>query len=90
MRQSAAHISKTGNNKVNEKRIPVLIVGGGTVGLYLAMELGWRGVDFIMVSDRDATSTHPKGSTINSRSMEHLRRIGRRRPCARSAFPPIT
>tara|TARA_R110000868_G_scaffold32394_3_gene117790 strand:- start:5453 stop:7150 length:1698 start_codon:yes stop_codon:yes gene_type:complete len=76
MRQSAAHISKTGNNKVNEKRIPVLIVGGGTVGLYLAMELGWRGVDFIMVSDRDATSTHPKGSTINSRSMEHLRRIG--------------
>ena len=61
---------------MNEIRVPVLIVGGGTVGLYLAMELGWRGVEFLLVSDRAATSTHPKGSTINCRTMEHLRRIG--------------
>ena len=61
---------------MSEIRIPVLIVGGGAVGLYIAMELGWRGVDFLLVSDRDGTSTHPKGSTINSRTMEHLRRLG--------------
>ena len=61
---------------MTEIRVPVLIVGGGTVGLYLAMELGWRGVEFLLVSDRETTSTHPKGSTINCRTMEHLRRIG--------------
>ena len=61
---------------MTEIRTPVLIVGGGTVGLYLAMELGWRGVEFLLVSDREGTSTHPKGSTLNSRTMEHLRRLG--------------
>lgn len=61
---------------MSEIRMPVLIVGGGTVGLYLAMELGWRGIEFLMVTDRETTSTHPKGSTINCRTMEHLRRLG--------------
>jgi 2-polyprenyl-6-methoxyphenol hydroxylase-like FAD-dependent oxidoreductase len=61
---------------VSEIRVPVLVVGGGTVGLYLAMELGWRGVEFLLVTDRETTSTHPKGSTINCRTMEHLRRLG--------------
>jgi len=59
-----------------DMRVPVLVVGGGTVGLYLAMELGFHGVETVLVSERATTSTHPKGSTINSRSMEHLRRLG--------------
>ncbi len=57
-------------------RVPVLIVGGGTVGLYLAMELGHYGIDCLLVTEQPTTSTHPKGSTINARSMEHLRRLG--------------
>lgn len=64
------------NCGVKEVSIPVLVVGGGTVGLYLAMELGFHGVDCLLVTERSTTSTHPKGSTINARSMEHLRRLG--------------
>jgi 2-polyprenyl-6-methoxyphenol hydroxylase-like FAD-dependent oxidoreductase len=61
---------------MTEIRIPVLIVGGGTVGLYLAMELGFHEVPCLLVTERSSTSTHPKGSTVNARSMEHLRRLG--------------
>ena len=59
-----------------ERRIPVLIVGGGPVGVSLAMELGWRKIDSLLINDRPSTSIHPKGSTINSRSLEHMRRMG--------------
>jgi len=55
---------------------PVLIVGGGPVGLFLAMELGSRNIDCLLVNERPSTSTHPKGSTLNARTMEHLRRLG--------------
>ena len=61
---------------MTETRQSVLIVGGGPVGMSLAMELGWRGVPSLMVNERPSTSTHPKGSTINSRSLEHMRRMG--------------
>lgn len=55
---------------------PVLIIGGGTVGLFLAVELGAKEVPFLLVDAKETTSTHPKGSTVNARSMEHLRRLG--------------
>jgi 2-polyprenyl-6-methoxyphenol hydroxylase-like FAD-dependent oxidoreductase len=61
---------------MTEKKFPVLIVGGGPVGLCLSMELSTRGVAHLLVNQRPETPTHPKGSTINSRTMEHLRRYG--------------
>ena len=61
---------------MSEIRVPVLIVGGGTVGLYLAMELGFQGLECLLVTQAATTSEHPKGSTINCRSMEHFRRLG--------------
>jgi 2-polyprenyl-6-methoxyphenol hydroxylase-like FAD-dependent oxidoreductase len=69
-------------------RVPVLIVGGGTVGLYLAMELGYRGLECLLVTESATTSTHPKGSTINARSMEHLRRLGVARDVRNLGIPP--
>lgn len=73
---------------MTEIRIPVLIAGGGTVGLYLAMELGFYGVGCLLVTERATTSTHPKGSTINARSMEHLRRLGAARAVRGLGIPP--
>ena len=35
------------------KTIPVLIVGGGPVGLALAADLGWRGVECLLVEQGD-------------------------------------
>ena len=36
-------------------RVPVLIVGGGPVGLALAGELGWRGVPSTLIEKSDGT-----------------------------------
>ena len=55
---------------------PVLIVGGGPVGLMLAIELAWRGVPCVLVNEGETTSTHPQGSTHKCRTMEHYRRLG--------------
>jgi len=40
------------------------------------MDLGWRGIPSLLVNERPTTAVHPKGSTINSRTMEHMRRLG--------------
>jgi len=57
---------------------PVLIVGGGPVGLGLALDLGWRGVECLLVDEleRDGYRTHPRANLINSRTMEFSRRWG--------------
>ncbi len=55
---------------------PILIVGGGPVGLALAIDLAWRGVASMLVNDGPDTAKHPQGNTHNSRTMEHYRRLG--------------
>ncbi|MBT7955527.1 MAG: hypothetical protein HN731_10060 [Rhodospirillaceae bacterium] len=67
--------------------IPILIVGGGPVGLCLSMELSTRGVSHLLVNQRAETPAHPKGSTINSRTMEHLRRYGASPAIRKSGLP---
>ena len=58
------------------QNIPVLIVGGGPVGLALAGELGWRGVACILVEQGDGTIVTPKMNEVNVRTMEFCRRWG--------------
>jgi 2-polyprenyl-6-methoxyphenol hydroxylase-like FAD-dependent oxidoreductase len=55
---------------------PVAIVGGGPVGLMLALMLDRHGVASVVFDSAGATRAHPKGSTHNARTMEHYRRIG--------------
>ena len=57
-------------------RTPVLIVGGGPVGLALAGELGWRGVDCTLVEKSDGTIEQPKMDLVGIRTMEFCRRWG--------------
>jgi 2-polyprenyl-6-methoxyphenol hydroxylase-like FAD-dependent oxidoreductase len=54
----------------------VLIVGGGPVGLALAADLAYRGVDFLVVDIGDGVVEHPRIGTIGTRSMELFRRWG--------------
>lgn len=61
---------------MSEKEADVLIVGGGPVGLSLAAELSYRGMSTILIEKRKITSNSPKALLINSRSMEHFRRLG--------------
>ena len=57
--------------KSTSTKTPVLIVGGGMVGLSLAVELGSRDVPCILISEEETTATHPQGNSLNSRTMEH-------------------
>lgn len=59
-----------------ENATDVLIVGGGPVGLFLAIELGQRGVRCILAEQNERLGAQPRAKTTNVRSMEHLRRWG--------------
>jgi 2-polyprenyl-6-methoxyphenol hydroxylase-like FAD-dependent oxidoreductase len=58
-------------------RTRVLVVGGGPVGLTLAMDLAWRGID-VVVAERRRSDDPPdvKCGQIGARSMEIFRRLG--------------
>lgn len=57
-------------------RTPVLIAGGGPVGLALAAELGWRGIACVLVEQSDGSLVTPKMNEVNTRTMEFCRRWG--------------
>ena len=57
-------------------RVPILIVGGGSVGLSLAGELGWRGIECLVVEERPGLNDHPRANAVANRTMEYYRRWG--------------
>ena len=61
---------------MSEHVVPVLIAGGGPVGLALAIELGMAGSECLVVERRDGTINIPKMSGLSIRSMEFNRRWG--------------
>ena len=54
----------------------VLIVGAGPTGLTLAIDLGRRGINCILIEQKDAPAFLPKMERINARTMEIYRRMG--------------
>ena len=67
---------------------PVLIVGGGPVGLALAADLGRRGIACVLVEQSDGTIYHPRANTVNSRTMEFCRRWGIAEEVRQAGTPP--
>ena len=53
------------------ERYQVVIVGGGPVGVGLAVDLGLRGVSCVVVEKRTALSSIPKGQGLSQRTLEH-------------------
>src|SRR5260370_39244995 len=54
----------------------VLIVGAGPVGLTLAIDLAWRGIDVTVVETRaPAAPPEPKCKHVAARTMEIFRRL---------------
>jgi 2-polyprenyl-6-methoxyphenol hydroxylase-like FAD-dependent oxidoreductase len=58
------------------EQVPILIVGGGPVGLTLALMLARHGVAAVLVERNPSTTTHPKMDITNGRSMELFRHLG--------------
>jgi 2-polyprenyl-6-methoxyphenol hydroxylase-like FAD-dependent oxidoreductase len=58
------------------EQIPVLIAGGGPVGMTVALELARLGVACMLVERNLTTTRHPKMDITNARSMELFRRLG--------------
>ncbi len=54
----------------------VVIVGGGPVGLGLAIELGQRGISCCVVERYTKLLHIPKGQNLTQRTMEHVRHWG--------------
>ena len=67
---------------------PVLIVGGGPVGLGLAADLGWRGVECTVVEQGDGSIAHPRATAENARTMELFRRWGIAERVKEAGTPP--
>ena len=63
-------------NQSPESDIPVLIVGAGPVGLALAGEFGWRGVDCLVIEQTDGAIYQPRQDLVGIRTMEFCRRWG--------------
>ena len=55
--------------------VPVLIAGGGPVGMTLACELSRRGIACMLVERNATTTRYPKMDITNARSMELFRRL---------------
>lgn len=72
---------------MNESK--VIVIGAGPVGLTLAMDLAWRGVEVVVVETRAAGEPPAvKCNSISSRSMEVYRRLGVARKIREVGLPP--
>ena len=67
---------------------PVLIVGGGPVGLTASIALSQHGVRSLLVERHPDTSLAPKARAINARSMEMYRQMGVEDDIRSAGMPP--
>jgi 2-polyprenyl-6-methoxyphenol hydroxylase-like FAD-dependent oxidoreductase len=57
-------------------KAPVVIAGGGPVGMTLALDLASRGIRSLLLERNPAPTAHPKMDITNGRTMEQFRRLG--------------
>lgn len=68
--------------------VPVLIVGGGPVGLTASIYLSHFGVPSLLVERHPGTAVLPKARALNARTMEMYRQIGLERAIRGAGMPP--
>ncbi|HEY0475246.1 MAG TPA: FAD-dependent monooxygenase, partial [Kribbella sp.] len=65
----------------------VVVVGGGPVGIAMAIELGTRRLSVLLVEREDGVIRYPTAESIDTVSMELLRRWGIADAVLHSGFP---
>ena len=68
--------------------VPVLVAGGGPVGLLMAVGLRYSGVDCLVVEKHASTLDFPKGRRVNTRTVEVLRQWGLEQAVRDVSLPP--
>ena len=58
------------------EHVPVLIAGGGTVGLSAALFLAHHRVDALVVERQAGPSPHPRATGVGPRTVEFFREVG--------------
>jgi 2-polyprenyl-6-methoxyphenol hydroxylase-like FAD-dependent oxidoreductase len=71
-----------------QKRYSVIVCGAGPTGLTLAIDLGMRGVDCLVVERLLVPSPWPKFDRCNARTMEFYRRLGLAEGIRELGYPP--
>ena len=70
------------------EEVEVIISGGGSVGLSLAAELGWRGIKCMLVEKSSSLNPHPRANAVANRTMEYYRRWGIDKLITDAGIPP--
>jgi putative polyketide hydroxylase len=61
---------------VPQTQVPVLIIGGGIVGLSASLCLSYHGISSMVIERHSGTSIHPRARSVNARTMELFRHLG--------------
>lgn len=69
--------------------VPVLIVGGGPVGLTASLLLSRLGIESLLVERHPGTAILPKARAINARTMEMYRQLGLENDIREAGMDPI-
>ena len=59
-----------------DETIPVLIVGGGLIGISTSLFLSWHGISSLLVERHASTAIHPRAVGLSPRTMEMFRSVG--------------
>lgn len=73
-----------------ERMQPVIIVGGGPVGLVSSILLSLQNIPHVLFERHPSTSIHPKACGLNQRTIEIFRHIGVEDEVLRTSAPPNT
>jgi putative polyketide hydroxylase len=68
--------------------VPVLIVGGGPVGLTASILLSQHGIRSLLAERHPGTAVHPKARGINARTMEMYHQVGVAPAIHAAGLPP--
>lgn len=59
-----------------QTQVPILIIGGGVVGLSASLCLSQYGINSLVIERHSGTSIHPRARGVNARTMELFRHLG--------------
>ena len=59
----------------SKTQVPVIIIGGGIVGLSSSLCLAHHGISSLVIERHSGTSIHPRARSVNARTMEVFRHL---------------